>query len=75
MAQPPVPGYGSRMRNFGFLLLALGVGSSVVYFLDMEMKFLRWINTWGENAAWGIRGGLIALGLLLFAVGKPKASK
>jgi len=63
------------MRNIGFLLLALGIASSVIYFLDMELKWLRWINHWGENAAWGIRGGLVALGLLLFALGKPKADK
>lgn len=63
------------MRNFGFLLLGLGVASAVVHFLGMEMKVLQWINTWGENAAWGIRGGLVAMGLLLFALGKPKASK
>ncbi|MBL8725736.1 MAG: hypothetical protein JNK49_16960 [Planctomycetes bacterium] len=60
------------MRRIGFLLLALGIVSSVMHFMDLELRVLRWINTWGEGAAWGIRGGFVALGLGLFALGKPK---
>lgn len=63
------------MRSLGFLLLVLGVGSSVVHFMDMEMRLLQWIDTWGEGAAWGIRGGLAVLGLLLIKFGKPKTDK
>ncbi len=61
------------MRQFALLLLVLGIGSCVVHFMEMEMKLLRWINTWGEGPAWGIRGGLIGLGLLLFLVGGKKS--
>lgn len=63
------------MRSLGFLLLVLGIGSSVVHFMDMEMRLLRWIDTWGDATAWGIRGGLVAVGLLLMMVGKKKAEK
>lgn len=63
------------MRSLGLLLLVLGIGSCVVHFMDMEMRLLRWIDTWGENAAWGIRGGFIAVGLLLMVAGKKKADK
>lgn len=63
------------MRSLGLLLLVLGIGSCVVHFMDMEMRLLRWIDTWGENAAWGIRGGFIAVGLLLVMAGKKKAEK
>ncbi|MCA8975093.1 MAG: hypothetical protein KDC98_10245 [Planctomycetes bacterium] len=62
------------MRSFGLLLVALAIGSTVVHFMNMEMKLLMWIDTWGEGAAWGIRGGLLVLGLLLAKAGgsKPK---
>lgn len=63
------------MRSLGLLLLVLGIGSCVVHFMDMEMRLLRWIDTWGENAAWGIRGGFVAVGLLLMVAGKKKAEK
>lgn len=60
------------MRQLGLLLLILGIGSCVVHFMEMEMRLLRWIDTWGEEAAWGIRAGFIVLGLLLMTAGKKK---
>jgi hypothetical protein len=63
------------MRTLGFLLLVLGIGSSVVTFMDMEMRLLGWINNWGEEVAWGIRGGCVLLGLVLIAAGKKKDGK
>jgi len=63
------------MRLLGLLLLVFGIGSIVVHLLKMEMSWLNWIGTWGENAAWGIRGGFVALGLILLLAGKPKQSK
>ena len=62
------------MRQLGFLLLLLGLASAVVYFMNMEMKVLRWIDNWGDGVAWGIRGGLVALGGLLVVATKPKAA-
>jgi hypothetical protein len=63
------------MRSIGSLLVLLGIVSCVVHFMNMEVKVLRWIDTWGDNAAWGIRGGFIVAGLLLMMVGKPAAPK
>ena len=60
------------MRQLGLLLVFLGIASSVVQFMDLEMRFLMWINNWGEGTAWAIRGGCCALGALLIKVGKPK---
>lgn len=62
------------MRQLGVLLLILGIGSCVVYFMNMEMRLLMWINNWGENVAWGIRGGCILLGALLAFAGKKKGN-
>ncbi|MEO6597746.1 MAG: hypothetical protein ABIP94_23620 [Planctomycetota bacterium] len=63
------------MRFLGFLLLVLGIGSAVVHFMNMEMRLLRWIDNWGENTAWGIRGGCVLLGAILLFAGKSNAKK
>jgi hypothetical protein len=63
------------MRSFGLLLVFLGLASSVVQFMNMEMRFLTWINNWGEGTAWAIRGGCVLVGALLVKVGKPKPKK
>ncbi len=63
------------MRQLGIFMALLGIASCVVYFMNMEMRLLMWIDTWGEGAAWGIRGGLIVVGALLFKMGAPKAKK
>lgn len=63
------------MKLLGFLLLVFGVGSLVVYFMGTEVKALDWIGNWGENVAWGIRGGSALLGLLLLMAGGGKKDK
>ena len=60
------------MRKLGFLLVLLGIASSVVQFVDPEMAVLESINHWGEGVAWGIRAGCVVLGALLVKAGKPK---
>ncbi len=63
------------MRLLGLLLLAFGIALCVVYFMKLDVEMLHWVNTWGEGAAWGIRGGLVGLGLLLTMSGKSKKGK
>ena len=62
------------MRQFALLLVFIGIASCVVRLMDMEMRLLMWIDTWGEAVAWGIRGGFIAVGALLLLASKPKAA-
>ncbi|MEP6792860.1 MAG: hypothetical protein ABJB16_00925 [Saprospiraceae bacterium] len=59
------------MRTLGVILLVAGILSSVLYFLQMNFMFLNWINTWGPDKAWMIRGGIIVLGIIFFFMGKP----
>lgn len=60
------------MRALGFLVLLFGVALIALHLLEIDVEFLRWVNTWGDNAAWGIRGGAVVLGLLMLAGGKKK---
>lgn len=52
-----------------------GVGSAVLYFLNMEFILLAWVDTWGPTVAWVIRGLLTVVGGALWLVGqKAEAS-
>lgn len=63
------------MKLLGLLLLVFGVGTIALYFMGTEVQALKWIGNWGENVAWGIRGGSALLGLLLLMAGGGKQGK
>jgi hypothetical protein len=63
------------MRALGLLLLLFGIATTVLYFLEINVEFLNWMGNWGANAAWGIRGGAIVLGLLLMSMGGKGGDK
>ena len=58
------------MRFFGAVLIVVAVLSAALFFLKMNFMFLNWINTWGPEVGWGIRGFMLLLGIVLFIVGK-----
>ena len=58
------------MRLFGIILIIVGAISAILFFLDKNFVLLDWINTWGNQVGWGIRGFLMLLGIILFIVGK-----
>ena len=57
------------MKNFGSLLLLLGVGTIVLNLIGYEFAILFWIDQWGENAGWAIRAAMIVGGGILFFLG------
>lgn len=59
------------MRFFGGLLIAIGLISAALFFLNMNFIFLKWINRWGDMTGWIIRGGIVLIGLVLYILGKP----
>lgn len=59
------------MRFLGFLLIFIGVFSSIWYFLDMNFLFFQWIDKWGTDIGWFVRGGIIVIGIIFISVGKP----
>ncbi len=60
------------MRLIGLLLLLFGLATIVLYFTETQVEALSWIGNWGDNVAWGIRGGAVLVGLLLLTAGKKK---
>ena len=58
------------MKGIGGFMFFMGVGSSVLYFLDREFILLSWVSMWGETTAWIIRGLLAVVGGILWLIGQ-----
>lgn len=61
-------------RNLFFIgisMCAFGVISTLLYFFDYNLKFMRWVDSWGDGAGLWIRGGLIVSGFILAAFTFP----
>jgi len=56
---------GSYMAIFGVLAIGLP-------FFDLQLRFLSWIDMWGETVSWAIKIGLIVVGAILFFVGSKQ---
>ena len=63
------------MKSIGWLLVILGAGSFVLNLIGMEFRYLMWIDNWGVEAGWAIRGAMVvAGGVLLFLGMKSEAA-
>jgi hypothetical protein len=60
------------MKSLGGYMFFFGVGSIVLYFLNMEFILLAWIDMWGTDIGWGIRIALALVGGILWFVGNKK---
>ncbi len=60
------------LSNLGGALALFGIISSVLYFLEMNLRILMWVDMWGPTVGWAIRGGLIVVGAVLFFAFKGK---
>jgi hypothetical protein len=56
----------NSMKELGLGLLLIGLVSLVLPLLGLKFMFLSWIEQWGPAVAWGIRGGITLLGLVLW---------
>jgi hypothetical protein len=56
------------MKELGLGLLIIGLISLVLPLINPNVHyfFLTWITKWGPGIAWGIRGGITLLGLVLW---------
>jgi len=62
------------MKSLGGYLFFFGVGSVVLYFLQMEFILLAWADMWGPTIGWGIRSALAVIGGLLWFIGHKNES-
>jgi hypothetical protein len=55
------------MKELGLGLLIIGLISLVLPLINpnAHYAFLGWVDKWGPAMAWGIRGGITLLGLVI----------
>lgn len=63
------------MKSIGGYMFLFGVGSIILYFLNMQFVILAWIDTWGPTVGWAIRGALAAVGAILWLVGNTQQAR
>ena len=56
------------MKELGLGLLIIGLISLALPLINPNAHyvFLKWIDNWGPTVAWAIKGGITALGLILW---------
>ena len=60
------------MKSIGGTMFYFGIGSIILYFLDMEFIILAWIDFWGSTVGWIIRALLTIIGGILWLVGNSQ---
>jgi hypothetical protein len=64
------------MKSIGWLLVILGAGSFVLNLIGYEFELLMWIDNWGVEVGWAIRGAMVVVGGgLLFLGMKSEAAE
>lgn len=59
-----------KISSFGAFLSFAGVASAALSFFNYNLKILMWIDNWGTATGWGIRAGLLVVGMLFYFLGK-----
>lgn len=58
--------------SIALIMIFAGVLSSVLHFINYNLKILFWMNDFNEEEQWMIRGGLIAAGVLILIIFRKK---
>lgn len=62
------------MKLMGGLLLFFGLGSIILYFLEMQFTLMQWVDNWGSETGWAIRVGMAVVGAILFFIGSKRTA-
>lgn len=62
------------MKSIGTFLILAGILSSVLYFMEYDLRILRWMYRFSDMQQWLIRGGLIVVGLVFVMLGNKKGN-
>jgi hypothetical protein len=59
-----------NLKSIGGLLFFFGIGSIVLNLVGFEFKLMMWIDNWGIQTGWVIRGAMALAGGGLWLVGQ-----
>jgi len=60
------------MRKIGTYAALIGIALIILPYFGLTLRFLDWVNNWGETTAWAIKIGLIVVGAILYFMEKPQ---
>ena len=60
------------MKSIGGLLFFFGIGSMVLYFMNMEFILLMWVDMWGLTIGWIIRIAMAVIGGGMWLLGEDE---
>ena len=63
------------MKSFGGFLVFAGILSFGLYFANLNLKILVWIDSWGQSTGMVIRGGLVLMGAVLYLMGSASQKR
>ncbi len=63
------------MKSLGGTMFFFGIGSAILYFLNMEFIILAWVDMWGPTVGWIIRGALSIVGGILWIIGNSQEGR
>ena len=63
------------MSSLGGTLILAGLASIVLNLIDYNLTILMWIDNWGNAVGWGIRVAIVALGVVIVALGAGQADE
>jgi hypothetical protein len=55
----------------GMSMCAFGIISTLLYFFEYNLRFMRWVDSWGDVKGFWIRGAFIVAGFILAALTFP----
>lgn len=62
------------MKSIGTTLIVLGLLAIVLDLFNYVPRVLFWIYNWGIGAAWGIKIGIIVVGIIFYVMGNKSDS-
>lgn len=61
------------LGKLGATMAIFGAYAIIGGFFNQAPRILIWIYKWGDTVAWGIKIGLVGIGVILLLVGKKNA--
>lgn len=60
------------MKSLGVWLIIFAIGSALLPLIGMQFILVAWIDMWGPNIGWAIRGGMALLGIVILVLARNK---
>jgi len=55
------------IRRTGVFLICFAIASMLLFFADLNIRILKWVDLWGTGVGWVLRIVILGLGFGLFA--------